>query len=214
MLEEILDSSPKSILIGLLIMLPERSFSIKELSTRSRISEPATAKILAEFDRLTMVASFIKGKQKYYLLNNKHKLVSELKSSLRRNILPHEDELFGAIRKLGDVRASFLSGIFTGQPQLPVDILLVGKINLIKLQKFLANCKKMMQQDINYSVMSEDEYILRRNTFDRFIKDIFDYRHLVVVDKLTVNKPLPSKSKPRNLKIEHQPDNRFGISHF
>jgi hypothetical protein len=46
----------------------------------------------------------------------------------------------------------------------------------------------MMGQEINYSIMTEDEFKLRRDTFDRFIKDIFDYRHLVVVDNLTKKK--------------------------
>ncbi len=42
----------------------------------------------------------------------------------------------------------------------------------------------MMGQEINYSVMTVEEFLLRRDTFDKFIKDVFDYRHLVVVDDL------------------------------
>jgi hypothetical protein len=73
-------------------------------------------------------------------------------------------------------------------PELPVDLLLVGKINLNKLADFLKAVEKMMQQEINYSVMSVDEFVQRRNTFDKFIKDIFDYPHLVVVDTLQKKK--------------------------
>jgi hypothetical protein len=32
--------------------------------------------------------------------------------------------------------------------------------------------------------MTPEEFELRRDTFDKFIRDIFDYRHLVVVDEL------------------------------
>ena len=42
-----------------------------------------------------------------------------------------------AIRRLGDIRAAFLSGIFCGHATLPVDILLVGKVNLNRLADFL-----------------------------------------------------------------------------
>ena len=42
----------------------------------------------------------------------------------------------------------------------------------------------MMGQEINYSIMTEKEFLLRRDTFDRFIKDIFDYPHLTIVDSL------------------------------
>jgi hypothetical protein len=41
-----------------------------------------------------------------------------------------------------------------------------------------------MGQELNYSIMSEEEFINRRDTFDRFIKDIFDYPHLVILDKI------------------------------
>ena len=81
-----------------------------------------------------------------------------------------------------------MSGIFCGHQNLPVDILLVGKINLNKLSDFLKAAEKMMGQEINYSVMSVKEFVQRRETFDRFIKDIFDYRHLVVVDELSGKK--------------------------
>ncbi len=32
--------------------------------------------------------------------------------------------------------------------------------------------------------MTPDEFAVRRHTFDRFIKDIFDYSYLVVVDTM------------------------------
>ena len=108
----------------------------------------------------------------------------EIKDFWAKNAQKGKDELFLAIRRLGDVRAAFLSGIFTGYPNLPVDILLVGKINLKKLSDFLKAVKKMMGQDINYSVMTVEEFLQRRDTFDKFIKDIFDYPHLVVMDEL------------------------------
>jgi len=106
-----------------------------------------------------------------------------------------QDELFSAIRRLGDVRAAFLSGIFCGEPNLPVDVLLVGRVNLKKLSEFLKAAEKMMGQDINYSVMSVEEFVQRRDTFDKFIKDIFDYRHITVLDSLAKKpvKPAPKK---------------------
>ncbi len=106
----------------------------------------------------------------------------EIKLSVTKNHKALKDELFVAIKKLGEIQGAFLSGAFTGQPQLPVDLLLVGKINLTKLDLFLQNCRKMLGIEINYSIMTLKEFLMRRDTFDRFLKDIFDYRHLVVLD--------------------------------
>jgi hypothetical protein len=128
---------------------------------------------------------FSKKNKKYFLLNEKYKLLPAISAALLKNMPKYQDELFLAIRNLGKIKAAFLSGIFTGYANLPVDILLVGKVNLKKLDEFLKRLELMMGQEINYSIMTEDEFLLRRNTFDRFIKDIFDYKHLVVVDSLS-----------------------------
>ncbi len=132
--------------------------------------------------------SFSKKGKKYYLINSKYKLLPELKSYSLKAGLKYQDELFLAVRRLGEIKAAFLSGIFCGHTNLPVDILLVGRVNLRKLSDFLKSLHKLMGQEINYSIMSVPEYLQRRDTFDRFIKDIFDYRHLTVVDTLAAKK--------------------------
>lgn len=182
---DILDSKYGSDLIGFLLLAPARAYSTKELAKRLHMTEKTLEAPLQSFVNESMITQFSRDRLKLYIINQKHKLLGEIKASLVKNQKAYEDELFTAIVKLGEVKAAFLSGAFTGQPQLPVDLLLVGKVNLTKLDVFLKQCKTMMGININYSVMTPDEFQLRVNTFDRFIKDIFDYPHLVVVDKIT-----------------------------
>lgn len=184
MLEELLDSKTDSAVLSFFLAMPQRSFSVLEISRRLKIPYLKVAHCLAKLGMVGPLTSFAKKGKKYYLLNARYKLLPEIKNFWARNGQKGKDELFLAIRRLGEVRAAFLSGIFTGYPNLPVDILLVGKVNLRKLSDFLKAAEKMMGQEINYSVMSVDEFLLRRDTFDKFIKDVFDYRHLVVVDTL------------------------------
>jgi biotin operon repressor len=167
-----------------MLMAPLRTFSGEELSKRLKMSRQSLTKAIHELLSVSMIKHVAAGKNHYYMINDRHRLLPDVRKSLLKNQKPYEDELFSAIRKLGEVQAAFLSGVFTGHPELPVDILIIGKINLTKLDNFLMACKKMMNRDVNYSVMTPDEFRLRRDTFDRFIKDIFDYHHVVVVDKL------------------------------
>lgn len=188
MIQDIIESKYQSSLMTFLFLAPPRAFSEIELTKRLSIPLNRFQEEVAHLQKQSAIKSFVKGKHKYYLLNTKHKGLLDLRQSVIKGQKIYDDELYSAIRKLGEVKAAFLSGIFTGNPQLPVDILLVGKINLNKLSEFLTGCKKMMGQDINYSIMSPEEFILRRDTFDRFIKDIFDYDHLTVVEFVTKNK--------------------------
>lgn len=184
---DILDSKYGSEILAFLLLAPPRAFSLKEISKRLKISERVLSGVLKEFVDDSMLKQFTRGKDRLFIVNLKHKLLPEIKAFLVRNQKPYEDELFAAVNKLGDVKAAFLSGAFTGQPQLPVDLLIVGKVSLTKLDNFLNQCKSMLGIDINYSIMTPDEFKLRVNTFDRFIKDIFDYPHIVVVDKINKN---------------------------
>jgi hypothetical protein len=184
MLEQIVDSKTDSGILSFFLSMPERSFSVLEVSKRLRVPYLKSSHSLAKLATAGLLSVFTKKTKKYYYINHRYKLLPEIKNFWVKNGQKGKDELFLAIRRLGDVRAAFLSGIFTGYPNLPVDILLVGKINLRKLSDFLKAAEKMMGQEINYSVMSVEEFLQRRDTFDKFIKDVFDYRHLVVADSL------------------------------
>jgi len=185
MLEDIIDSKTDSAILSFFLAAPERSFSILEISKRLQIPHQKAVHGLNKLVEHEFLKGFSKKGKKYYLINNKHKLLPEIKKLFLKDIAPYQDELFSAIKKLGDVQAAFLSGIFCGMPNLPVDLLLVGKINLKKLSDFLKSVEKMLGQDLNYSVMTVQEFEIRRNTFDKFIKDIFDYPHIIAHDQLT-----------------------------
>ncbi len=185
---DILDSDKASELLAFLLLAPTRTFSSKELSKRLHMTERTLSGLLQEFLDDSMIKQIIRDKVPLYIINLKHKLLPEIRASLIKNQKPYEDELFGAISKIGDVKAAFLSGVFTGRPELPVDLLIVGKANQVKLDTFLKNCRTMMGLDINYSVMTPEEFQLRKDTFDRFIKDVFDHPHIVVVDNLNKGK--------------------------
>lgn len=188
MLQDIIESKSDSAILSFFLAAPPRAFSVLEVSRRLRQSYLKTAHVLNKLVSASLLKSFSRRGKKYYIINLRNPLLPEIKRQFSRDIAPYKDELFAAVRQLGDVRAAFLSGLFSGQPNLPVDILLVGRINLKKLSDFLKAAEKMMGQEINYSIMSVKEFQLRRDTFDRFIKDIFDYPHLTVLDNLSKRK--------------------------
>jgi len=183
MLQDIIDSKYSSELLSFFLVSPNRTFSSFELAKRLRMKKSALSRALHQLIELDLVRVAEGGRTTFYIINKKHKLLPELRRGVQRTQRSYEDELFYAIKKLGTINAAYLSGIFTGHPELPVDLLLVGKVQLNKLSKFLDACKKMMHHDINYSIMTPQEFQLRKDTFDRFIKDIFDYDHVVVVEK-------------------------------
>ena len=182
MLETILESNYGSLILAFLLLAPARAFAGVELTARLGIPGQKFNEAMLELLEHGYVREIVRKKQCYYLVRDQNPLLAEVQKDLLKHYRPYEDELVPAVKKIGDIQSVFLSGVFVGNPDLPVDILIVGVADEEKLQKFLENCTKLMGQEINYSVMSPEEFKVRRNTFDRFIKDIFDYRHVVLFD--------------------------------
>ena len=200
LLSDILDSNQPGDLLAFFLVAPARSFSIKELAVRLHTTGPRIKSAAGKLERQSLLKSFTKNQTKFYLLNLKHPQVAKLREHCLAEQGPWPDELFGSLKKLGQLSGIFLSGLFVGRNELPVDVLLVGKVSLSKLDEFLKQAQKLTGSEINYSIMTRDEFQLRRNTFDRFIKDIFDYPHVVVLDKPKSRATQDSgETKPRKL---------------
>lgn len=183
MLEELLDS-PEGTVLGFLLVAPPRAFSELELSKRLGMPHVLFTGTLAKLLQHGYIRQFSKRGIKYFILSQKHTLFPEIRTALLKERVGYEDELFTAVQKLKGIEAAFLSGLFVGRTELPVDLLIVGNLSTEKFREFLENCERMMQQELNYSIMEVGEFLERKGTFDRFIKDIFDYPHVVVVDKI------------------------------
>lgn len=189
LLSDILDSKRPADLLAFLLVAPLRSFSAKELATRLRTTSGNAANAAKVLERNHIVKAFIRHQVKFFILNLRHPQVTALRDRCLAEQGAWPDELFASLKKLGQLTGIYLSGLFVGRPELPVDLLLVGKVSSTKLNQFLEIAQKLIGSELNYSVMSQEEFDIRRHTFDRFIKDIFDYPHVIVVEKVQKQKP-------------------------
>jgi predicted DNA-binding transcriptional regulator len=188
-LDDILESDLKTEILAFLLLSAPRATTLSEITKRLMIAEKEALEVLEEFLEFSFIKEFqSKSGLTFYIVNPKHKLLPEIRTSLQKNQKPYIDEFYEAVLKLGKLKAAFLSGVFVGQVTLPVDLLLVGEVSPDKLEKFLEGVKSMLGTDINYSVMSVDEFVMRRDTFDRFLRDVFDYPFLTILDD-TADKP-------------------------
>ncbi len=195
-LSDIIDTDSQAELLAFFMTATPRSFSVLELSRRLGISSQVIQAEASHLEKQNIFKTFSKNRVTFYLLNQRHALVSQLKESFKREHSQWPDELSSSLKKLGNLSGIFLSGVFVGRPELVVDLLLVGHVNEAQLNKFLKTTSKQFGGELNYSIMSAEEFVMRRDTFDRFIKDIFDYPHIVLLDKS--NAPVKAKveSKP------------------
>jgi hypothetical protein len=190
--QSLLDDTPEGDIISFLLFAPPRTFSARELGERLEMRPNRLMDALTRLVDGGQLATCTRRAIQYYYLNPKHKFYPQIHERLLRRGQKYEDELFVAIRKMG-AKGAYLSGLFVGKPELPADILLIGKFEDKKLRNFVEACELMLGQEVNYCVMDEEEFKFRRNTFDRFIKDIFDYPYIEVIPVKLSKHPLLAK---------------------
>ena len=189
-LSDIIDSGSQAELLAFFLTATPRSFPVSELSRRLKISPHGVQTAASSLEKQNILKTFSKQGVKFYLVNQKHAMIPQLKKSLVKEHQEWPDELLTSLKKLGNLSGIFLSGVFVGKPELVVDLLLVGTVNKAKLAEFLKMTRKQFGGEINYSIMSMSEFMIRRDTFDRFIKDIFDYPHIVLLEKTEGSAPV------------------------
>jgi hypothetical protein len=99
-------------------------------------------------------------------------------------------ELANRFKVVGRIKLFIVSGVFLGQEDSRVDILLVGEaIKRPKAEKVFEALSAELGREVAYSVMDVEEYTYRFKMYDKFVRDIIDMPHEKVIDKLT-EKPI------------------------
>ena len=183
LLKNLLESKTKLDLVTFLYSSPDRAFYSGEI--KKRIGGKNLEQDILYLEKLNLANSFSKKGKKYYRLNSKHPLYSQLRSQIQKSKKGYEDELVKAITKIPGIKVAILSGLFVGRPEFECDLLLVGdKVAEQKVQDFAKGAEKIMGQEINYALFETTEFKYRQNIFDRFMKNVFENDHLTVLNKI------------------------------
>jgi len=121
----------------------------------------------------------------YYTLNKECDFFNELKTLLLK-ITPQEfEKLTTKVSGLGGVKLAVVSGMFVGRKDSPADLLIVAKrVNQAKLTTFTRALGIEMGKELNYSLMTEDEFKYRRGMFDKFLRIMLESPHIKLINKL------------------------------
>jgi hypothetical protein len=127
-------------------------------------------------------------KRRYYAVNQQFPLMQEVRALLIKAYALMEWKLDEQVRKLGDVRYLAFMGIFLGQRNQPVDMFIIGDLDRVGLKTLMQEAEKRLGVEINYTVMSPQEYAYRKEMADRFLEGIMKAPKNVVINRLDEKK--------------------------
>lgn len=174
MLRDLFISKVRVKLLQAFLGRPQEIFYVRQLVRMLGEEINAIRRELLRMEKSGAVKKEKRGNRLYYWFNQNYILFGDLLSLIHKTI-----GLGGSIvknkRKLGQVKFVLLSGRFArGLPtsEGEVDLLLVGKIEMNELAKVVKAEEKILDREINYSVMNSDEFLFRKKRRDPFLLGI------------------------------------------
>lgn len=181
-------------LIELFFSKPSEMWYVRELTRLTGEEINAVRRELARMQEVGMVRSEERGNRLYYMLNPQYEFFPDLLTMVAKTTGLGKD-LRKNKKKLGDVKFIMFSGPFARfgkRLHTDVDILVVGNIVLPELSALVKAEESKRGHEINYTVMTEEEFLFRKNRRDPFLRDILAGSRVMIIgdeDSLLEVKP-------------------------
>ena len=122
-----------------------------------------------------------------YILNEKFAYLEPLKNLLTVASLHADESLTKRFANVGRMKLFIASGVFIQQWDARVDLLIVGdELNLQRIETAIASIEAEIGKEIAYSAFDTQDFEYRLGIHDRLVRDILDYPHVTLLDRMGV----------------------------
>lgn len=184
LLEDIIISRVRVKLLELFLSNPGKIFHVRDIVRRVEEEINAVRRELAHMEKNGMVAKEQRANRLFYSFRKDYPLYFEL-----MELIGKTTGLGGSIiknkAKLGKIKFAMISGrLMRGLPKkspTDVDVLIVGSIVLPELAQLVKAEETRRGQELNYTVMTEEEFAFRKSRRDPFVLSVLEGSRVMVV---------------------------------
>jgi len=191
MLEQLFGSRARVKLLKIFLLHPKEKYYIRQLSRQLKLQLNSVHRELENLEKfgilLTSKSSGNKQEKKYYQANTDFILFEEIKALIVKAQILYEKDFINKLKSIGKPRVLILAGFFVNNYDSPIDLLIVGRFNKIKLLKLIKELENELGREINFTLMNFAEFKYRRDITDVFLYGILESRKIVVIDELGVS---------------------------
>lgn len=188
MFEQLFGSRTRVKLLNLFLNNEDMSFYVREITRKIDEQINSVRRELANLKSLDIVTSKRKNGKLYYTVNTHVEIFPELQKMFRKiaTELSNENKVAKELKKIGVIRYAAFMGKFVNDPTNEIDLFIVGDVDKRKFLPFLKEMERETEREINYTILSIDEFNDRKMLFDRFVTEVFSYPQEVAVNQLEV----------------------------
>ena len=188
-------------IMRLFLLNPETPFDALAISERSKVSRGGVRRETTALSKAGFIRpkSFLRETEKKRGNSTKiHKkrvsgwqlapdfpLLAPVKNLLISAEPLRPEVIIDRFRRAGKVKLILVAGVFIQNEDSRADIVLVGE-NLKKraLENALRAIEAEVGKELSYAYFETADFLYRMNIYDKFVRDIMDYPHEKIYDKL------------------------------
>lgn len=200
-LEKLFGGAAKVKIIKLFLMNPEGAYDNSQTAERTKVSIGVVRKEISNLEKIGFIKPkfYIKEirKQKNrtivtarkrangWILDPKFPYIEAMESFLSNvNPFKHRD-IIEKISRAGKIQLLIISGVFIKYEEARTDLFIVGdNLKLSSLENIIKIIESEIGKEIRYAVFETSEFNYRHSMFDKLIRDVLDFPHEKIINKL------------------------------
>src|ERR1035437_3938531 len=187
-LSKLFGSEAKVKMMRLFLFNPETVFDTAEISKRANENATKVRKEINLLQKTNLVKHHaMRSGKNGFVLNSQFTYLLPLQNFLI-NIEPlNSKEIIKRISKLGTIKLLLVAGVFIQNPESRVDILIVGDhIKKSGLEHTIKSLESEIGKELRYAYFTTEDFNYRNGMCDKLTRDILDYPHRKLVNKLGI----------------------------
>ncbi len=189
-------------LLRFFLFNPSKEFTFDDISKRARLVRRTARTEITALEK----AGVIKKKQIYvqkeegsetkvraqgYALNKKFTELQALQTFLFETAPINGKTVLAHLRKAGPVDFICVAGIFVKDFEHRLDILVsMKKLPAGKVENAIRSLEAELGIEIRFASFTSEDLIYRVGMYDKLIRDVFDYPHEVILDRIGIKDEL------------------------
>jgi hypothetical protein len=188
-LQKLFGSAQRLKLMRLFLFNPKLTFTTTEAAQRAQIKPAEARREFALFLQIGLIKKSRRGSTAAarYQLNADFEYVAALQNLLL-NTAHQASELYNRLRRTGTLKFMVIAGVLLGEwEEARLDLFIVGeRINDRKLREAVRKLESELGKELRFTSLTTDQFFYRLGMNDHLVKDIFDYPHQILHDKLQI----------------------------
>lgn len=167
---------------------PDTVFDKEDVAKRCRVQSDDLAKELRELEKIGLITKKkMHGRPAALALSEHFLYLVPLQNLLVNFEFLGKKEIAERFVRAGKLKLVVVSGVFIQNPESRIDLLIVGdKLKRTSVENAVKALEADMGKELRFAYLETDDFTYRMNVYDKLVRDVLDYPHKKLLNKLGI----------------------------